>query len=94
MVSPYGLGFFYAAWLPVLGLLVGGTSLARRNPRQRVRFRLACLLMAGSVFQMACGGSKNIGSPGTPAGSYTIVVTAVSGSLQHSVNPNPTLTVQ
>jgi hypothetical protein len=40
---------------------------------------------------MACGGGVN---KGTPAGTYTIVVKAVSGSLQHSVNPNPTFTVR
>jgi len=94
-VSPFGSGLFYAAWLPVLSLLVGGTSLTRRKPGRKVRFRLMCLLLAGSVFQMACGGgSVRTGSPGTPAGTYTIVVTATSGSLQHSVSPNPTVTVQ
>lgn len=94
MVSPLGARFLYASWLPVLGLLVGTSSLIRRKRTQKVRLRLTCLLVAGALFQMACGGSAKIGSPGTPAGTYTIVVTAVSGSLQHSVNPNPTLTVQ
>jgi uncharacterized repeat protein (TIGR03803 family) len=93
-VSPSGSRFLYATWLPVLGMLLGGTSLIRRNRTHKLRLRLACLLVAGALFQTACGGSTKVGSPGTPAGTYTIVVTATSGSLQHSVNPNPTLTVQ
>jgi uncharacterized repeat protein (TIGR03803 family) len=95
MVSPYSSGFLYATWLPLLGLLAGSTTLVRRNQKQKVRLRLACLLVASALFQMACGGSSTkFGSGGTPAGTYTVVVTGVSGSLQHSVSPNPTLTVQ
>ena len=94
MVSSFGSGVLYATLLPVFGLLVGRTSLLKGSRTKRVRFRLACLLVVGALLQMACGGSAKMGSPGTPAGSYTIVVTAASGSLQHSVNPNPTLTVQ
>jgi hypothetical protein len=94
MVSASGSGLLYATFLPVLGLLAGSTSLMGRNRMRKVRFRLACLLVAGALFQIACSGGGKIGSPGTPPGSYTIVVTSVSGSLQHSVSPNPTLTVQ
>jgi uncharacterized repeat protein (TIGR03803 family) len=91
MVSPFGSGLLYATWMPVLGLMVGGTSLMTRSRTRKVRFRLVCMLLAGLLFQMACGGG---GNKGTPAGTYTIVLKAVSGSLQHSVNPNPTFTVQ
>ena len=91
LVSPFGSGLLYATWMPVLGLMVGSTSLMRRSRTRKVRFRLVCSLLAGLLFQMACGGGVN---KGTPAGTYTIVVKAVSGSLQHSVNPNPTFTVR
>jgi uncharacterized repeat protein (TIGR03803 family) len=94
MAPPARLGLLYATWMPILGLLVGSTGLLRRNRTQKIHLRLKCLLLVGAFFQMACGGSAKVGSPGTPAGTYTILVTAISGSLQHSVNPNPTLTVQ
>lgn len=93
MAAPFSSGLLYASWLPALGLLVGGSTLAR-DRRRRIRYRLAYVLLATAVFYVGCGGSGKTGSSGTPAGSYTVVVTGVSGPLQHSVNPNLTLTVQ
>jgi len=95
MVSSFGSGLLDATWMPVLGLLAGSTSLLKRKRTQKIRLLFACLLLAGSVFHLGCGGSRiTTKNNGTPAGNYSVVVTAVSGSLQHSVNPNPTLTVQ
>ena len=55
---------------------------------QTLRLRLACLgvlLMAG-VMCSSCGGgsSSSSSSPGTPAGTYTLTVTATSGNLTNS----------
>jgi uncharacterized repeat protein (TIGR03803 family) len=94
VVTPFDSGILYVICLPVLGLMVAGPTLIGRNRMLRVRLGLLCLLAAGALFQLACGGSKKIVSGGTPAGSYTVIVTGVSGSLEHSVNPNPTLSVQ
>jgi hypothetical protein len=42
------------------------------------------LLAAGFV---ACGGSSSsTSSPGTPTGTYTVVVTGTSGTLSHPLN--------
>ena len=60
-------------------------------PRKKRRVKLAfgllvfALLAAGFV---ACGGSSSssTSSPGTPTGTYTVVVTGTSGTLSHSLN--------
>jgi len=76
----------YAFWLPPLGFVLIGGSIASTLSRRR----LACLLMlaamaAGLIFLQGCGGSSTTtSSPGTPAGAYTVTVNAVSGSIQHS----------
>lgn len=50
------------------------------------------LLLTLLIMQAACGGGGSSTSPpisgggGTPAGTYTINVTAKSASIQHSIN--------
>jgi trimeric autotransporter adhesin len=88
---------FYAIWLFLPAMLLGGTGMATPNRRRKM---LTCLLLAlaiaGSVFLVACGGSSSSsgggGSTGTPAGSYTVTVTATSGSTTQ--NETLPLTVQ
>ena len=49
-------------------------------------WKLAPVLMLGTLSWVACGGSNSSSShntPGTPAGTYTANVTATSGSLTH-----------
>ena len=81
-------GLFYSFWLPVAGLALAGISF--RSPAQKKArasgFLFCAVLVAGVVVQSACGGggSSGGGGGGTPPGTYTITVTAVSGSLSHS----------
>ncbi len=54
------------------------------------------LLITGAMLQVGCGGGRSTGvgshgGPGTPAGNYTITVTATSGANTHSttlINPD------
>lgn len=90
-LSPqYRRGLFYALWLPLPGIVVAGVGLASRK-RRLWAFLLGGLLFAGIIFQGACGGSNKLITPGTPPGSYTVTINAVSGSLQRSTDV--TLTV-
>ncbi len=79
---------FNALWLPIAGLALAGISFGPRRKKKTklAGFLLCSLLVAGLVFQAACGGGGggNGGGGGTPPDSYTITVTGKSGSLNHS----------
>jgi len=69
----------------------------KRAPRGKLLGVLFVVLMVVGL-ENGCGGGSSgggggggAGQPGTPAGNYTIVVTATSGSLSHSVQVNLTV---
>jgi Bacterial Ig-like domain (group 3) len=92
----------FGPWAPAGGLAIAGVmGLAfvpgkmRRSHRQMRSLGWGMLLASLSLSIMACGGGNNMPSnPGTPAGSYTISVSASdsAGGPQHAVSV--TLTVQ
>jgi len=57
-------------------------------PRKRRWSALASLVAAFVMTGLGCGGGGGGGGgdPGTPRGSYTVVVTATAGALSHTVN--------
>ena len=87
-VAPPSKGIFYAMWLPISGLALLGTGCTSRR-RKLLGLVLLALMISGLIFMMACGGGSSSGGgggghPGTPAGSYTVTVTATAGSLTHT----------
>ena len=88
--SVWHAGAFYAAWLPVSGLAFLGIGIGGKNSRRRRV--LSALLVSGFLslilFQAGCGSSTStpILSTGTPAGTYTITITATSGTQPHSAS--------
>ena len=85
-----------AVWLPVGAFLFGGFGFTgrRRGKRRLGILVLKCFVAASLILEVACGGGSGSSnkSVGTPAGSYTVAITAMSGSLQRSTSVN--LTVQ
>jgi FG-GAP-like repeat len=80
-----GLQALYALVLPLIAL---SGAVGRGKPKkQMMAVLLFCsLLFTGVSLQLACGGSGNGKvSNATPAGSYSVTVTATSGSLQRSI---------
>jgi hypothetical protein len=88
-------GPLYAAWLPVGGLSLLGLGVGAGFKRRRWLAGMLLGLLAGVILlQAACGnsGSNTTTPSGTPAGTYTIVITGTSGSAKH--NQNVTLIVK
>jgi hypothetical protein len=82
----------YAVWLVLPAILLGTASPKRRK---LLSCCLVFLVVGGCLLQAACGAGSNSGSTGTggtPAGSYTIMITGAAGSTQHTTTV--TLTVQ
>jgi hypothetical protein len=73
------------ALLPLPAIALAGIGLGSR--RRRLGIKLSGAVMTLLLCLSGCGGggtSSGGGNGGTPAGSYSINVTATSGSLQHS----------
>jgi len=80
-----------------VSLVLLGFGGMKRAPRGKLLGVLFVVLMVVGL-ENGCGGGSSgggggggAGQPGTPAGNYTIVVTATSGSLSHSVQVNLTV---
>jgi hypothetical protein len=90
----------YLAWIGVPAVaLMGLGSLRLRSMRRGLAFLLLCFALWASVaIQVACSSSSGSGNGGggsgsgaTPAGSYTVNITAVSGSIQHTSSVSVTV---
>jgi hypothetical protein len=71
-------GLIYALWLPI-----GGIALLGRGTRRRWLTLLGIMMLAALIaLQFGCGSSGKTPpvTGGTPAGTYTITVSASSGS--------------
>jgi hypothetical protein len=80
-------GALYATLLPISGLALLGAGASRKRLRKRYWLSVLALgLFFGLVLlEASCGGSsKTTTTTGTPAGTYTVVVNATSGSISRS----------
>jgi hypothetical protein len=80
-------GPFYAVWLPIAGLAFFGVGLRSRvSHKSRVLGGFFFLLLMTMIaLQPACGGhSSTTTTTGTPAGTYTITVSATSGTFSQT----------
>jgi len=86
-------GWFYTFWLMVPGMaLIGVGSAGKRRQRWLLGLGLS-LLFALVLLQPACSSGKTPTTvSGTPAGNYSMTLTATSGSFTQSASFN--LTVQ
>ena len=73
-------------------MVVIGVMLLLLIPTRKGRLKRAySVLLAGTLaaFLLACGGGGGSGSvnhiPGTPPGNYSVVITATSGQLSHTI---------
>ena len=84
-------------WLAPIGGAIFAAFFLLLIPTKRGRLKLAfgslfLVLLAAAL--VACGGSSSVSTPpsgGTPTGSYTVVVTGVTGSLSRSANVTVTV---
>ena len=82
--------FVSALWLlPSIALVAMGGSANAKKKKTFLRVFCACLIALALIVMVACGGSSSSGGgggPSTPAGTYTVQVTATSGALQRQTS--------
>jgi hypothetical protein len=76
---------------PAAVLCLGGLAMIVCMSRRR-RISIAFLMLCAIGLAGCCGGKKTTSTQGTPTGTYSVVLTATSGSINH--NANLTLIVQ
>jgi uncharacterized repeat protein (TIGR01451 family) len=78
-------GPIYAIWLGLPGIALLGIGAGERNPRGKILGLLLCMLFALLLLQPGCSSkSPTTAVGGTPAGTYTITLTATSGAATHN----------
>jgi hypothetical protein len=78
---PSSSGPLYVAWFPLSGIALCGVVFGTRDQRRRRASMMGFAWLILALFLLpSCGGSGNGGSPGTPAGTYTVTVTGKSGT--------------
>jgi trimeric autotransporter adhesin len=89
---------FYAVWLLLPAMLLSTAGLTAPTRKKLIAFCLLSIAVAGLLFLVACGGGNSSpggggggGTAGTPAGTYTVTVTAKSGSLTHQTTVTVTV---
>lgn len=78
----------YVAWVAMSsGLAFGGVFLVGGRRRRRWTALMSLIVLALLITLPACGGGSSTHTdPGTPPGTYTVNVTATSGSLSHNTS--------
>jgi pro-kumamolisin-like protein len=81
--------YYLARWLTTSGFALAGVFLigSPRKRRRAIRLLLISAVLAFVVMLPACGGnsSKHQQDPGTPLGTYPIIVNATGGGVSQSV---------
>jgi uncharacterized repeat protein (TIGR01451 family) len=73
----------YAMFLPFAGLVLSGIGFRKRKLTRKWVLVVAIFVCSGLTFY-GCASAGNFQKLGTPPGTYTVIVTATSGNLQHS----------
>jgi uncharacterized repeat protein (TIGR01451 family) len=73
----------YAMFLPFAGLVLSGIGFRKRKLTRKWVLAVAIFVCSGLTFY-GCASAGNFQKLGTPPGTYTVIVTATSGNLQHS----------
>jgi hypothetical protein len=95
-----GSGALFAFGLIVPAMLLSGAGISKPNRRKLLGFCLIFLVLGGCMLQSACGSSSSssthtsTGNSGTPAGSYSVLVTGTANQVVISIPTPLTLTVQ